>query len=111
MKVDARKTWQFAEKIKKEIENVTSANVEIKQNKSSSEDAGVVNFVVNGGVLVPNSEQVGATAKNIDKAIDSYFRNFRQRGWIFSQRVGAEFSIAIPSEINECNSFRDFLRK
>lgn len=108
MKIDAKETLVQAEKIKKALTNstlgLTDSDIKTTQNKD-----GYVEFVILNNKLPDNSEVDGATAKNIDKVIDPFYKEWRGKGWYFDQRVGGTFAIGVKASLNESFTFAQFL--
>jgi hypothetical protein len=102
-KFDARSTADYAQQISQAIQKVTGAPVSITPERGDPRDEGKYNLVVNPstdnrevGYIVKDGND-GATVENISKAIDPFFRMFREKGWVFTQPFRGAFTIGVPA--------------
>ena len=100
---DARSTADYAEQISQAIQKVTGAPVSITPERGDPRDEGKYNLVVNPstdnrevGYIVKDGND-GATLENISKAIDPFYRMFREKGWVFTQPFRGAFTIGVPA--------------
>lgn len=103
IKFDARSTADYAEQISQAIQKVTGAPVSITPERGDPRDEGKYNLVVNPstdnrevGYIVKDGND-GATLENISKAIDPFYRMFREKGWVFTQPFRGAFTIGVPA--------------
>jgi len=102
-KFDARSTADYAQQISQAIQKVTGAPVSVTPERGDPRDEGKYNLVVNPstdnrevGYIVKDGND-GATVENISKAIDPFFRMFREKGWVFTQPFRGAFTIGVPA--------------
>jgi hypothetical protein len=100
---DARATADYAEQISQAIQKVTGAPVSVTPERGDPRDEGKYNLVVNPstdnreiGYIVKDGND-GATVENISKAIDPFYRMFREKGWVFTQPFRGAFTIGVPA--------------
>lgn len=113
MAIDKQKSLKEANRIKDLLVKstklgLTDGDVSVREDK---EDGGYTITILNGK-LPSNSAGEGATPRNISDAIDKDFRDFRAKGWVFTQPIGGEFRVAVVDKtLKESTkfSFRDFL--
>lgn len=111
-KIDKELTMKEAKRIKdlllkstKPDLGLSDGDIELKQDAD-----GYVEITILKGRTVDYEEDVGAHVKNISKVTNPDFREFRRKGWTFTQSVGGSFSIGVPEEkINESFTFAAFL--
>lgn len=111
MAIDKQKSLKEANRIKDMLTSnsklgLTDSDVTVREDK---EDGGYTITILNG--RLPSGSE-GASPRNISDAIDKDFRDFRAKGWVFTQPMGGSFRIAvIDKNLKESTkfSFRDFL--
>jgi hypothetical protein len=103
IKFDARSTADYAQQISQAIQKVTGAPVSVTPERGDPRDEGKYNLVVNPstdnrevGYIVKDGND-GATVENISKAIDPFYRMFREKGWVFTQPFRGAFTIGVPA--------------
>ena len=92
---DAKKTNVEAETLSKLLKAQFHVPVDYRSN-----DDGSIAFTINNGYVV-NDDKGNAgivSVKNLSNAIDKTFREFRQKGWFFSQPAKGEFTIGVSQE-------------
>ena len=90
---DKQKTNTEASALVKTLKSQFNVNVDNKTN-----DDGSVTITLNNGSLAPESEGSNPnvlTPKNLSAAIDGQYRDYRSKGWYFSQPVKASFTIGV----------------
>lgn len=111
MAIDKQKSLKEANRIKDLLVKstklgLTDGDVSVREDK---EDGGYTITILNG--RLPSGSE-GASPRNISDAIDKDFRDFRAKGWVFTQPIGGEFRVAVVDKtLKESTkfSFRDFL--
>lgn len=85
---------------------LSDGDVVLKQDED-----GYVEFTILKGRVVEHEDGVGgASAKNVSAVIDKDFREFRRKGYEFTQPVKGSFTIGVPeAKINESFTFAAFL--
>ncbi|WP_407304005.1 hypothetical protein [Acinetobacter sp.] len=86
---DPQRTQREAQALMKALKDQFNVPVESQTNKDGS-----ISITVNNGQGASETEGNNphvVTPKNLSKAIDAKFREFRQKGWFFSQPVRNEF--------------------
>lgn len=90
---DPKKTSTEAMALVKKLKGQFGVSVDDKTNSDGS-----ITITLNNGSLSPESEASNEnvlTAKNLSKAIDNLFRDYRAKGWMFSQPVRGSFTIGV----------------
>lgn len=90
---DERKTGTEAAMLIKQLKAKFHVDVDSKTN-----DDGSITITVNNGQFAANSEGSNpnvVTPKNLSAAIDKPFRDYRQKGWLFSQPAKGSFTIGV----------------
>lgn len=90
---DAKKTSTEAMALVKKLKGQFDVSVDDKTNSDGS-----ITITLNNGSLAPESEAGNPnilTAKNLSKAVDDLFREYRAKGWMFSQPVRGSFTIGV----------------
>lgn len=90
---DGRKTNTEAQSLIRALKDQFNVDVDTKNNRD-----GTITITLNNGQLAPESEGRNPnviTAKNLSKAIDQPFRDYRAKGWAFSQPVKGSFTIGV----------------
>ena len=111
MSIDKQKSLKEANRIKDMLTSnsklgLTDSDVTVREDK---EDGGYTITILNG--RLPSGSE-GASPRNISDAIDKDFRDFRAKGWVFTQPMGGSFRIGVPAEkVNESFTFAAFLLK
>ena len=99
MAYDRRATTDYALKMKAALIDKTTAPVNLFNNPDNS-----ITLVVNPRSSQPDATgylpagNVGATMKNVDSAIDTYYRMFRQKGWMFQQPRQGRITFGVPPQ-------------
>ena len=90
---DPKKTGTEAAMLVKQLKAQFHVDVDSKSNNDGS-----ITITVNNGQFAANSEGSNpnvVTAKNLSAAIDKPFRDYRQKGWFFSQPAKGSFTIGV----------------
>ena len=109
MSIDKQKSLKEANRIKDMLTSnsklgLTDSDVTVREDK---EDGGYTITILNG--RLPSGSE-GASPRNISDAIDKDFRDFRAKGWVFTQPQGGSFRVAvIDKNLKESFTFKDFL--
>lgn len=97
---DAQKTYKEAQRLEALIKKQFHVNIELDQNfkDNGSFGKGAVTITANNNHFAPDSKADAGvfTSKAFNAAIDKDYREFRQKGWLFTQPVGAVFTIGVP---------------
>lgn len=109
MAIDKQKSLKEANRIKDMLTSnsklgLTDSDVTVREDK----DDGGYRITILNGQLPSGSE--GASPSNIGDVIRQDFRDFRAKGWVFTQQMGGSFRIAvIDRNLKESFTFKDFL--
>lgn len=109
MSIDKQKSQKEAARIKSELVassklGLTDSDVTVREDKK---DGGYTITILNGNL--PSGSE-GASPRNISDVINKDFREFRAKGWVFTQPMGGSFRIAvIDKNLKESFTFKDFL--
>lgn len=97
---DAAKTYKEALRIEKLIKDHFHVSSDLNQMFRDDKEfgKGAVTMTFNNGKFAPDERAAEHvfTAKAFNKVIDADYRAFRQKGWLFTQPVGASFTIGVP---------------
>lgn len=91
---DRRQTQEKSRDIVDALKARFNVDVETTVNKNGS-----ITIKVNGGNVAPDREGSNpnvVTARNLSAAIDKPYRDFRAKGWYFSQPARGEFTVGVP---------------
>lgn len=90
---DRSKTRAQASKIADAIKKQFGVDVEEKTGSDGS-----VELICNKGSIAQDSSSNpnSFTAKNFNKFVDAAFREFREKGWLFTQPQSGKFTIGLP---------------
>lgn len=111
-KIDKELTMKEANRIKELLLKSTKPDLGLSDGDVilKQDEDGNVEFTILKGRVVEHEDGVGASVKNVSDVIDKDFREFRNKGWTFTQPVKGSFSVGVPeSKINESFTFAAFL--